>query len=91
MPEDYFKKVDCALYAAKCGYLGWIKTLTKISVVKCEKLENEVILVINGVSTIYLWRKNEEKGPILSEISVFKKNKLRKDEKRKCQQNGKNL
>ena len=50
-----------------------------------------MILVINGVSTIYLWRKNEEKGPILSEISVFKKNKLRKNEKRKCQQNGKNF
>ena len=26
---------------------------------KCEKLEKEVILVINGVPTTYLWRKNE--------------------------------
>ena len=29
---------------------------------KCEKLEKEGILVINGVSTTYLWRKNEEKA-----------------------------
>ena len=41
---------------------------------KCEKLEKEVILVINGVSTTYLWRKNEEKGPILSVFSVFSMN-----------------
>ena len=31
-----------------------------------------MILVINGVSTTFLWRKNEEKRPILSEISVFR-------------------
>ena len=37
---------------------------------KCEKLEKEVILVINGVPTTCLWRKNEEKGPFLSEKSV---------------------
>ena len=37
---------------------------------KCEKLEKEVILVINGVSTTYLCKKNEEKGPILSVFCV---------------------
>ena len=31
---------------------------------KCVKLVNEVIIVINGVPTTYLWRKNEA---ILSE------------------------
>ena len=34
---------------------------------KCEKLENEVILVQRSASTINLWRKNEENQPILSD------------------------
>ena len=34
---------------------------------KCEKLVNEVINVINRVSTTYLWKKNGRKRPILSE------------------------
>ena len=36
---------------------------------KAVKLVKKVILVINGVSTIYLWTKNEEKRPILSVFS----------------------
>ena len=40
---------------------------------KCVKLANKVIIVINRVSTIYLWKKNEEKRPILS---VFSENRL---------------
>ena len=33
---------------------------------KAVKLVKKVILVINGVSTTYLWTKNEEKRPILN-------------------------
>ena len=36
---------------------------------KAVKLVKKVILVINGVSTTYLWTKNEEKRPILSVFS----------------------
>ena len=36
---------------------------------KAVKLVGNVIIVINGVPTIYLWKKNEEKRLILSEIS----------------------
>ena len=35
------------------------------------KLVKNVLMVINGVPTINLWWKNEEKRPILSEISEF--------------------
>ena len=48
---------------------------------KCEKLENEVILVQRSVSTINLWRKNEENRPILSD-----NDKKKSDCVFKCQQ-----
>ena len=44
------------------------------------KLVKNVKIVINGVPTIYLWKKNEEKRLTLSEIIEFKV-------VRKCQQN----
>ena len=47
------------------------QTFNVLSGLKCEKLAKYVIKVINGVSTTYLWRKNEEKGPILSVIKYL--------------------
>ena len=38
-----------------------VETLFFLLSFKCVKLDNKVIIVINVVSTAYLWRKNEEK------------------------------
>ena len=40
--------------------------------VKTGPILKKVIIVKNGVPTSYMWRKNEEKGPILSENSEYK-------------------
>ena len=62
-----------AAEGTSCVFTNEISNIQSFSVfggLKCEKLVKYVIKVINGVPTTYLWRKNEEKGPILRVISI---------------------